>query len=115
VADVVFQFNPRVSNDVAWLSCNPSLLPVSNNICSWHSASLILFLLVDLVPGPTLNLSDGADGAYQSVCFLSRLSIDEIIGRRPLTCISSKPVNINRCAVVICDITRLPAVTEVLW
>jgi hypothetical protein len=43
----------------------------------------------------TLNLADGADGEYQSVCFLSCLSIDEIIGRHPLTCILSKTFNIN--------------------
>ena len=114
MSDVAFQFNPRVSNDVAWLSCNSSLLPVSNNICPWHSASLILFLLVDLVPDPTLNLTGGADGAYQYVCFLSCLSIGEITDRRPLTCILSNLFNINRRAVVICGIIRLPAFTVVL-
>ena len=114
MVDVVFQYNPRVSNDVAWLSRNPSFLPASNNVCSWYSASLILFLLidllVDLVPCPILDL---ADGVYQSGCFLSRLSIDEIIGCPPLTCILSTPFNINRRAVVICGITQLPAVAVV--
>ncbi len=60
MTDVVFQFNPRVSNDVTWLSCNTTLLPDSNNFCLWHSALLILFLLVDLGPGPTLKLAGGA-------------------------------------------------------
>ncbi len=60
MTDVVFQFDPRVSIDVTWLSCNTTLLPDSNNFCVWHLALLILFLLVDLGPGPTLNLAGGA-------------------------------------------------------
>ena len=43
----------------------------------------------------------GAGGANRSVCFLSRLSFDEIIGRRSLTCTSSTPFHVNQQTVVI--------------
>ncbi len=49
-----------VSNNVMWLSCNTTLLPDSNNFCLWHLELLILFLLVDLGPGPILELAGGA-------------------------------------------------------
>jgi hypothetical protein len=39
---------------------------------------LILFLLVDLVPGPTLNLDDGADGAHRSLGVVEFVLIGEI-------------------------------------
>ena len=54
----------------------------------------------------------GVGGAYQSVCFLSCLSIDEIIGCSSLTCISSKPFHVNRRKFAICDIARLSTVTN---
>jgi hypothetical protein len=43
-----------------------------------QKALLILYLPVDLVPGPTLNLADGADGAYQSLGMAEFVSIDEV-------------------------------------
>ena len=63
MTNVVLQFNPMVSNDATWLSCNTILLLVLNNFCLLHSALLILFLLVDLDTGPTLTLAGGAGGA----------------------------------------------------
>ena len=39
---------------------------------------LILYLLVDLVPGLTLNLADGADGAYRSLGVAEFVSTDEV-------------------------------------
>ena len=43
-----------------------------------QKALLILYLPVDLVPGPTLNLADGADGAYRSLGVAEFVSIDEV-------------------------------------
>ncbi len=82
MTDAVFQFNPRVSNDVTWLSCNTSLLLDSNNFRLWDSSLLILFLLVDLGPDPTLNLTGGAiflrRGIDLSVFYLVCQSMKEL-------------------------------------
>jgi hypothetical protein len=43
----------------------------------------------------------GAGDANRSVCFLSCLPIDEIIGRRSLTCTSSTPFRANQRTVSI--------------
>ena len=43
----------------------------------------------------------GVGGANRSVCFLSCLSIDEIIGRMSLTCISSTTFHVSQQAVAI--------------
>ena len=41
-------------------------------------AMLILYLPVDLDPGPTLNLADGADGVCRSFGVVKLVSIDEV-------------------------------------